>query len=70
MFDPKFNTHENKEMIFEKAKGEMNTRISLSTESDVNESYFELEISYGEMLVLQRLLDVIFFGNLETNRLF
>ena len=37
VFDPKSNSHENKEMIIEKAKGDMNTRLSLSTESDVNE---------------------------------
>lgn len=47
-------------MIIKKVKGEQSTNLSLRTKSEVNESYFELDISYGEMLVLQRMLDVIF----------
>lgn len=45
-------------MIVEKGKGEMNTKLSLRTECEESVTQFELEINYGEMLVLQRLLDV------------
>jgi hypothetical protein len=58
VFDPKSNAQESKDMVVEKIKGEMNTKLSLRTECEESVAQFEIEISYGEMLVLQRLLDV------------
>ena len=57
--DPKSGNKESKEMVIKKAKGEQNTMLSLQTQNQIGNSSFNLEISYGEMLVLQRLLDVI-----------
>lgn len=66
--DPKSGNKESKEMVIKKAKGNQNTTIGLQTETQTESNQFELEISYGEMLIFQRLLDVNFtwFNSFEV----